>query len=179
MRIILDEHRARFRKPTLCRFYVRRGLLDIRLHPIPNGTHGGRQVRSERFEFSRLVKRAAYKRADGRCEARGAIYGIEGGDVRCHAFIGPGNVKYDHWPLPAIDDGSDTLENCMAICPRCHKFKTANYDVPMQAKGRRIRRNNGPIEDRRKTRHPIPKRKAPWPSRKMESRSTFQKPRSE
>lgn len=126
-------------------------------------------MRSKRYEFPQKVKRAALARSEGRCEARGAVYGLEGGDVRCVAFIGPGNVEYDHWPLPATDEGSGVLENCVACCPRCHHFKSANYDTPMQAKGKRIRRANGPVEDRRKKAQ-IKTRKSIWPSRKISPR---------
>lgn len=111
-------------------------------------------MRQERHEFSRKVKRAAYKRADGRCEARGTIYGLQP-ETRCTAFLGPANVEYDHWPVPATDDGSDTLENCVACCKECHRIKTSTYDQPMQAKGRRIRRENGPVDDRRKPKKPL------------------------
>lgn len=126
-------------------------------------------MRSKRYEFPQKVKRAALARSEGRCEARGAVYGLEGGDVRCVAFIGPGNVEYDHWPLPATDEGSGILENCVACCPRCHHYKSANYDTPMQAKGKRIRRANGPADERRKTPHPIRTRKTNWP------KGTFQR----
>lgn len=127
-------------------------------------------MRQERYEFSRKVKRAAYKRAGGRCEARGTIYGLAP-EARCTAFLGPANVEYDHWPVPATDEGSDTLENCVACCKECHRIKTSTYDQPMQAKGRRIRRKNGPEELRRK-----PKRKIQSPGFSKQSRPMQSRP---
>jgi hypothetical protein len=47
-------------------------------------------------------------------------------------------VEFDHYPLPAGDEDSDTLANCVACCPKCHAWKTANYDIPVLAKGKRV-----------------------------------------
>lgn len=90
-----------------------------------------------RHEFKARTKREALLRSGKLCEAVGEVYGLEPG-VRCNAPLSHG-VEFDHWPIPATDKGSDTLENCMAVCLPCHRFKTSHYDVPMQAKGRRIR----------------------------------------
>lgn len=125
-------------------------------------------MRSKRYEFSKKIKKAAYERSGGRCEAIGTIYGNRP-ETRCAAFLGPANVQYDHYPAPATDEGSDTLENCVACCLRCHAMKTANYDIPMQAKGKRIRRKRGPVEDRRRTKA-IPSRQSPMPSRPFQKR---------
>lgn len=90
-----------------------------------------------RHEFTKAIKRDALKRSGGLCEAVGAVYGLEPGQ-RCNAPLSHG-VEFDHWPIPATDKGSDTLDNCVSCCRTCHRFKTSHYDVPMQAKGKRIR----------------------------------------
>lgn len=90
-----------------------------------------------RTEFSKQTKREALKRSGGKCEASGTVYGLEA-ETRCSGSLAVG-VEFDHWPVPATDKGSDTLENCMAVCKTCHRWKTSHYDVPMQAKGKRIR----------------------------------------
>ncbi len=89
-----------------------------------------------RSEFGRPVKREALKRAGGRCEAIGEVYGLAPGE-RCNALLSHG-VEFDHYPLPATDKGSDTLDNCVAACKVCHSHKTRTYDVPMQAKNKRM-----------------------------------------
>lgn len=116
-----------------------------------------------RYEFSTRTKKAALEAAGGVCMAVGTIYGLEP-ETRCTTILVAGNHEYDHWPIPATDDGSDTVENCMVVCKVHHRIKTSAYDVPMQAKGRRIRRANGPPELRRKTKS-IPSPKAPMVSR--------------
>lgn len=123
-----------------------------------------------RHNFTKATRKAAYLRSGGLCEARGSVYGLKP-ETRCSV---PLNGKYDvdHWPIPATDEGSDTLSNAVCCCKQCHRWKTSHYDVPMQAKGRRIRRANGPVEQRRqpkqqiKTR-PFPKSSKPWPKRQM------------
>ena len=89
-----------------------------------------------RYEFSRPVKRDALRRSFGLCEATGEVYGLKHGE-RCNAPLSHG-VEFDHYPAPATDKGSDTLDNCVACCPTCHRWKTSHYDVPMQAKGKRV-----------------------------------------
>lgn len=90
-----------------------------------------------RYEFNKPTKREALKRSEGRCEALGEVYGLKAGE-RCNAPLSHG-VEFDHYPSPATDKGSDTLENCVAACKSCHSFKTRSYDIPMQAKGKRVR----------------------------------------
>lgn len=116
-----------------------------------------------RLEFSKSTRKAALIRSGGICEAMGVVYGLEPGE-RCTASLAYG-VEYDHYPLSALDEASNGLENCVACCPAHHKHKTRTYDIPMQAKGKRIRRELDP-ETRRQTRNPIPHN----PSRKIASR---------
>jgi len=89
-----------------------------------------------RHEFGKPVKREALKRSEGRCEAIGEVYGLSAGQ-RCNAPLSHG-VEFDHYPSPAGDPGSDTIENCVSCCRTCHSFKTRTYDVPLQAKGKRV-----------------------------------------
>ncbi len=98
--------------------------------------------------------------------AMGPIYGLPP-ETRCTVILAAGNHDYDHWPIPATDEGSDTVENCMVVCKKHHRIKTSTYDVPMQAKGRRIRQKHG--------REPIRRKHAPKaiPSRPLVSRNTF------
>jgi len=93
--------------------------------------------RSRRYEFSKPVKREADKRAAGRCEATGEVYGLPSGQ-RCNAPFKGGRKEFDHYPVPATEEGSDTVENCVVCCPDCHRFKTRTFDVPGQAKRKRV-----------------------------------------
>ncbi|MBJ6986898.1 HNH endonuclease [Devosia sp. MC521] len=93
-------------------------------------------ARSKRYEFSKGTKREARHRSRDLCEAVGEVYGLPPGQ-RCNAPLSAG-VEYDHYPAPATDKGSDTLENCVATCKTCHRFKTSSFDVPMQAKAKRV-----------------------------------------
>lgn len=96
-----------------------------------------------RYNFSSKVKRQARERSGGRCEAVGIVYGLAPGQ-RCNASLEGKPVEIDHYPIPATDEGSDVLENAVTCCVACHRFKTSSYDVPMQAKGKRISdRHNG------------------------------------
>ena len=68
-----------------------------------------------RLEFSTATKRAASKRANGRCELCGLPF--------------KGRPQYDH-RLPCALGGTNDPANCMAICVPCHAEKTAKEDVP-------------------------------------------------
>lgn len=89
----------------------------------------------DRDEFGTKVRREARARSGGLCEAVGAVYGLEPGQ-RCNAPLV--KVEFDHYPVRAADGGEATLENCAAVCPTCHKFKTAHFDIPQAAKGKRV-----------------------------------------
>jgi 5-methylcytosine-specific restriction enzyme A len=120
-------------------------------------------TKAKRSEFSKATKQAALRRSGGVCEAVGRMYGLEA-ETRCTASLANG-FEADHYPKSALDEGSNGLDNCVAVCKACHKFKTRTYDIPMQAKGRRIRRNLDP-ETRRKSKKPIPQPANPsWPKR--------------
>ena len=42
-------------------------------------------------------------------------------------------------PIRAADGGSADLSNCLAVCLKCHKWKTRTFDIPQVAKGKRVR----------------------------------------
>ncbi len=68
-----------------------------------------------RLEFSTATKRAASKRANGRCETCGLPF--------------KGHPQYDH-RLPCALGGTNDPANCVALCIPCHTEKTAKEDVP-------------------------------------------------
>ena len=110
-----------------------------------------------RHNFSPKVKKAAKERSGGYCEASGVVYGLEPGQ-RCNAPLAGKRVEIDHYPIPATDEGSDVLENAVACCTDCHGFKTRSYDIPMQAKGKRIALRHDGIRPASKLRSaPFPK----------------------
>lgn len=116
-----------------------------------------------RHEFGAKVKRLALERSGGRCEAIGIVYGLAPRE-RCSASVALRFVEYDHYPLPAHADNSAGLDNCVACCRVCHAHKTKHFDIPAEAKIKRILRRDGKIPDKRK--HPprkIPSR--PFPKR--------------
>lgn len=84
-----------------------------------------------RAEFSKKTKREALRRSKMKCEAVGKMYGLERGQ-RCDSPLGFG-VEFDHIVLDA-NSKDDSLENCAAVCIRCHRWKTAKHDIPMAAK---------------------------------------------
>jgi len=90
---------------------------------------------SNRREFSKPVKRAALERSQMRCEAVGAMYGLEDG-LRCSISLAKG-VEFDHIVADALG-GDNSLDNCAAICRLCHQKKTAKNDVPKAAKVKRV-----------------------------------------
>ena len=100
-------------------------------------------ARSRRYKFSKEVKRLANARANDRCEAEGVVYGLKRGQ-RCNASLVGKRREHDHYPLPATMEGSNTLDNCVTCCTDCHSYKTAHFDIPVQAKTKRVSdRHNG------------------------------------
>jgi hypothetical protein len=84
-----------------------------------------------RREFTKATKRAALARSGGLCEAVGEWYGLPAGQ-RCGVPLACG-VEFDHIDLDA-NSKDNSLENCAAICRRCHGWKTRNRDIPLAAK---------------------------------------------
>lgn len=95
-----------------------------------------------RTEFTRKTKQAALVRSGYRCEATGTRYGFEVGQ-RCNCSLSLG-VQYDH-NIPDQLGGDNSLENCMAICVQCHKFKTRNDIRQIRESDRQRDKNIGVI----------------------------------
>jgi hypothetical protein len=131
-----------------------------------------------RHNFSKKVKDAALARSGGRCEAVGPRYGLPEG-VRCNADLNQTGVEYDHWPLGAHAEGSDTLENCNATCPRCNQFAANKFDKTREAKIKRVRKKHGldPPSTRKKAK--IKGRGFQAGHRPLKSRNTFQRRKRE
>lgn len=81
--------------------------------------------------FSKPTKRAALLRSGGKCEAVGEWYGLPVGH-RCDAPLSYG-LEFDHHTLHA-NSKDNSLENCAAVCIKCHKWKSTKYDTPLAAK---------------------------------------------
>jgi 5-methylcytosine-specific restriction endonuclease McrA len=98
-----------------------------------------------RREFSKQTKREALQRSEQKCEAVGTMYGLDAGK-RCNAPLAYG-VEFDHIVLDA-NSKDNSLENCAAVCIKCHRHKTAKHDTPMAAKTVRLRDKNDGIKAR-------------------------------
>ena len=110
-------------------------------------------LQMKRDEFSAKTKDQAAQRANGFCE-------------KCRAPMAGRRFEFDH-VLPDALGGKATLANCQAICPKCHKEKTAS-DVRGIRKADRQRRaatgaerTKQAIPSRPKPSKPPPKPKAP------------------
>lgn len=112
--------------------------------------------------FSKATKREALARSGLRCEARGSLYGLPDG-LRCESDLGYG-VEFDHINLWANSRDS-SIDNCLAVCPRCHRFKTTQHDTPKAAKTVRQRDKHSGVHA---TRNPLPGSKASKWKRKMD-----------
>lgn len=104
-----------------------------------------------RQEFTKQTKREALKRSEKFCEATGKFYGLAF-NIRCNTPLSYG-VEFDHFIL-ASEGGDNSLENCRAICIKCHKWKTQNIDTPKAAKIKRVRDKHSGIKS--------PKKKIPY-----------------
>lgn len=117
-----------------------------------------------RAEFSKQTKRLALKRSGGLCEASGPMYGLRLFQV-CGSQLSYG-VEFDHVVL-AANGGDNSLENCAAVCKRCHSHKTRTHDTPLAAKTVRQRDKIG-LGIKRRASRPIPGSKASPFKRKMD-----------
>lgn len=84
-----------------------------------------------RAEFKAKTRKERLKHSGYRCEAEGDWYGLPAGQ-RCTADLALG-VEYDHLILDA-NSKDNSFENCRAVCPKCHDWKTRNRDTPIAAK---------------------------------------------
>lgn len=100
-----------------------------------------------RAEFSKLTKAQAFHRAEGRCECG------------CGSKLTPGEIEYDHWPVPAALGGSNDLSNCRVLRKKCHRRLTAEKDVPAISKSVRVAEKAMGL---RRSSRPFPKHRNPW-----------------
>jgi 5-methylcytosine-specific restriction endonuclease McrA len=98
-----------------------------------------------RAEFKKQTKRDALKRSGKKCEAVGVMYGLEP-NTRCTNDLAYG-VEYDHIILDA-NSKDNSLENCAAVCIKCHRWKTDHHDTPKAAKTLRQQDKNNGIRKR-------------------------------
>lgn len=81
--------------------------------------------------FPKPIMRAAYARSRGRCEAKH--------DGNCgNAPLHTGKFRYDH-VIPYAISRDSSLDNCQVLCLACDAIKTYGTDIPVIAKGTRIR----------------------------------------
>ncbi|NTA27452.1 HNH endonuclease [Allorhizobium ampelinum] len=88
-----------------------------------------------RHEFTKKTKREALARSEMKCEAIGKVYGLDPGK-RCNMPLSNG-VQFDHIVADALG-GDNGLDNCAAVCIKCHKIKTSANDTPKAAKTKRV-----------------------------------------
>jgi hypothetical protein len=123
---------------------------------------------ADRREFGSKVRKLALKRSGLVCEAVGAWYGLPEGQ-RCTRNLGEG-VEYDHLILDA-NSKDNSLDNCRAVCPKCHAWKTANRDTPTAAKTVRQQLMGMNTKPKAKIpsppKQPKPSGKTPLPPRRM------------
>lgn len=100
---------------------------------------------ADRREFAAKTRKEALRRSGLICEATGDWYGLPAGQ-RCATSLSLG-VEYDHLILDA-NSKDNSLENCRAVCPKCHGWKTANRDTPTAAKT--VRQQNMGMKTRAK-----------------------------
>lgn len=86
---------------------------------------------------------------------------------------------WHHDPIPKAHDGPDVHWNLTPIEKAPHRKRTAEIDVPMIAKGKRIQRKQAEHKSRLAGNPPQPtKQKRAWPSRPLQSRNSFQRRRA-
>jgi 5-methylcytosine-specific restriction endonuclease McrA len=108
-----------------------------------------------RTEFTRSTKRAALDRSGLKCEASGPRYGFKEGQ-RCNCSLSLG-VQFDH-AVPDALGGDNSLENALAICVQCHKFKTRNDIKQIRKSDRQRDKATGVLRPKQSIRSaPFPK----------------------
>lgn len=83
-----------------------------------------------RSEFGKPVKRAALKRADGRCEGL-----LPDTGERCPCLLVAGRYHFDHVIADGLG-GKPEIANCAVLCVPCHDDKTKR-DVKLIARAKR------------------------------------------
>lgn len=91
-------------------------------------------TRTNRQEFSKATKLAAFDRARGHCEVCG-----------CKIIT---KAEYDH-RIPCGLGGDNSLENCVCTCVKCHAVKTRTKDVPAISKAVRLNEKRAGAREKR------------------------------
>lgn len=78
----------------------------------------------KRREFSKQTRRDALRRSGQVCEAVGVSYGLPA-NQRCQTSLAYG-VEFHHAKEAELG-GDNSLENCAAICIKCHRFVTRGF----------------------------------------------------
>ena len=81
-------------------------------------------MRTERSEFDKKTKEAAWDRCGGKCEI-------------CTAAFNGRRPDY-HNLIPCALGGGNSLQNCRVICVKCHREITEMEDKPRITKAKRI-----------------------------------------
>jgi 5-methylcytosine-specific restriction protein A len=100
-------------------------------------------MRTERQEFSKATKEAAWARAAGHCEY-------------CSQPFGQRRPTYQHH-LPCGLGGNNSLENCRCICPPCDRLVTSTEDLPRIVKAKALEEKRAGLR----------RSKAKWPKQKF------------
>ena len=106
-------------------------------------------------DFNKVTKRDSLKRSEGICEAIGIRFGLPRG-VRCTNALSYG-VRFEHNAQEANSHDA-SLDNCLAVCVKCWRWKTDHEDKPVVAKTVRQRDKHLGI----KARSTFPKRVNAW-----------------
>jgi len=92
-----------------------------------------------RLEFPQSVRKAAWQRADGRCECGCGLHFDLNHPKGCPEY---------HHRIEAYLGGDNSLDNCLCIRKDCHAVITATESAPRAAKVRREekrRTGTGPV----------------------------------
>lgn len=95
-----------------------------------------------RREFSKAVQRAAFIRAEGRCEGQ-----LPDG-TRCPCTLTPAKFAYDHI-VPDALGGAPILSNCQVLCTLCHAEKTGADVARINKAKRSWDQHHGIVDPRR------------------------------
>jgi len=98
-----------------------------------------------RAEFSKATMRAAFARAEGKCEL-------------CGIKLRPGEAEYHH-RLEAYLDGANTLDNCCVLCRICHDLTTQGRRPEIDKTRRLSDRRMGITKKKSRLSHPTLRRR--------------------
>lgn len=106
-----------------------------------------------RKEFSKSVRLAAWKRCGERCEC----HRLPNWKPTCNRERIIGVADYHHI-IEAAVGGSNDLDNCAVLSPKCHRLVTIQQSVPQVSKTQRIIEKRAGV----RTGRGFPKHRDPW-----------------